>query len=45
VRGIVPVSASVGVGRVSDGAQFADAFVEADRAVYEDKQRRGVARR
>jgi diguanylate cyclase (GGDEF)-like protein len=43
--GTVPVSASVGIGTASAGAEFADAFFEADRAVYEDKRRRGVGRR
>ena len=41
----VTVSASVGMGVASNGSGLATALVEADRAVYDDKRRRGVHRR
>ena len=44
VGGAVAVSASVGVGSATGGAALAEALVEADRALYEDKRRRGVGR-
>jgi diguanylate cyclase (GGDEF)-like protein len=44
VGGTVPVSASVGLGTASSGTELARAFVEADRALYENKRRRGVSR-
>jgi diguanylate cyclase (GGDEF)-like protein len=45
VNGSVPVSASVGLGSATSGDGLATALTAADRAVYEDKRRRGVHRR
>jgi diguanylate cyclase (GGDEF)-like protein len=44
VGGAIAVSASVGVGTASTGAELSNALVDADRAVYEDKRARGVGR-
>jgi diguanylate cyclase (GGDEF)-like protein len=44
VGGVVTVSASVGVGSATAGSGLAQALVEADRALYEDKRLRGVGR-
>lgn len=41
----VPISASVGAGLAADGAALAEAFIDADRAVYDDKGRPGILRR
>ncbi len=42
--GVIPVSASVGVGTATGGAGLSTALADADRAVYEDKRNRGVSR-
>jgi diguanylate cyclase (GGDEF)-like protein len=44
VGGAIAVSASVGVGSATGGTGLAEALVEADRALYEDKRRRGLSR-
>jgi diguanylate cyclase (GGDEF)-like protein len=44
VGGAIAVSASVGVGTASSGAELSSALVDADRALYEDKRSRGVSR-